>query len=103
MVIFGAELCAAEPVSSNPILFNTITAYRPYAYTLIVKPLTPEDGGRFIAIVPDLPGCMSDGETPAEAAENVQDAIACWIEAAHDVGHVVPKPSRHVALAGADQ
>ena len=43
----------------------------------------------------------SDGVVvvPAEAAENVQDAIATWIEAAHDVGHVVPEPSRHLALA----
>ena len=70
-----------------------------FAYPLIVEPLSEEDGGGYIAIVPDLPGCMSDGETPAEAAENVQDAIATWIEAAHDVGHVVPEPSRHLALA----
>ena len=71
-----------------------------YAYPLIVEPLPAEDGGGFIAIVPDLPGCMSDGETPAEAVENVQDAIATWIEAAHDVGHKVPEPSVHLALAG---
>lgn len=70
-----------------------------FAYPLIVEPLSEEDGGGYIAIVPDLPGCMSDGETPAEAVENVQDAIATWIEAAHDVGHVVPEPSRHLALA----
>ena len=70
-----------------------------FAYSLIVEPLSEEDGGGFIAIVPDLPGCMSDGETPTEAVENVQDAIATWIEAAHDVGHAVPEPSRHLALA----
>ena len=74
----------------------TVTAYD---YPLIVEPIAPEDGGGFIALVPDLPGCMSDGETPAEAMVNVQDAIAAWIEAARDLGHAIPAASRHIALA----
>lgn len=68
-------------------------------YPLIVEPLSQEDGGGFVAIAPDLPGCMSDGETPQEAVANVQDAILAWIEAARDLGHPVPEPSRHLALA----
>ena len=51
-------------------------------YPLIVKKLSDEDGGGFVAIVPDLPGCMSDGETPEEAVVNVRDAILCWLEGA---------------------
>jgi antitoxin HicB len=43
---------------------------------------------------------MSDGATPEEAVSNVQDAIVTWIEAAQDLGHAVPKPSRHLAVAG---
>jgi predicted RNase H-like HicB family nuclease len=43
---------------------------------------------------------MSDGDTPEEALANVQDAIATWIEAANDLGHAVPKPSRRLALTG---
>jgi antitoxin HicB len=69
-------------------------------YPIVVEPLPTEEGGGFIATVPDLPGCMSDGATPEEAVSNVQDAIATWIEAAHDLGHDVPKPSRRFALAG---
>ena len=68
-------------------------------YPLIVGPLSDEDGGGFVAIVPDLPGCMSDGETPEEAVVNVRDAILCWLEAAQEQGHAVPQPSRHLALA----
>jgi predicted RNase H-like HicB family nuclease len=68
-------------------------------YPLVVEPLPLEEGGGFIAIVPDLPGCMSGGETPEEAVVNVRDAILCWIEAAEDLGHAVPPPSRHLALA----
>ena len=69
------------------------------AYSIVVEPLPIEEGGGFVATVPDLPGCMSDGETPEEALVNVQDAIAAWIEAAHDMGHAVPPPSRRLAQA----
>lgn len=50
------------------------------AYEIHIRPLSEEDGGGFLAEVPELPGCMSDGETPQEALENVFDAIRCWIE-----------------------
>jgi antitoxin HicB len=69
------------------------------SYPVVVQPLKDEDGGGFIATVPDLPGCMSDGETPEEALHNVQDAIEAWIEAAQDMGRKVPMPSSQLALA----
>ena len=69
------------------------------AYPVVLEPLPAEDGGGFVALVPDLPGCMSDGETPEQALSNVQDAIIAWIEAAHDVGHAVPKPRKRVSVA----
>jgi antitoxin HicB len=69
-------------------------------YPIVVEPLPVEEGGGFVATVPDLPGCMSDGATPEEAVSNVQDAIVAWIEAAQDLGHPIPKPSRHLAAAG---
>ena len=68
-------------------------------YPVIVQPLAPEDGGGFLATVPDLPGCMSDGETPEEALANVRDAIAAWIEAAHDLGRPIPAPTSQLAVA----
>jgi antitoxin HicB len=68
-------------------------------YTIVIEPLLAEDGGGFIATVPDLPGCMSDGETPQEALANVDDAIRTWIEAAQDLGHSIPAPSRRFALS----
>ena len=54
--------------------------------SVLIEPLSADDGGGFIATVPDLPGCLSDGETPEEALANVQDAVAAWIEEAHEVG-----------------
>ena len=68
-------------------------------YAIVIETLSAEDGGGFVATVPDLPGCMSDGETPQEALANVDDAIRTWIEAAHDLGHSVPTPSRRFALS----
>lgn len=68
-------------------------------YPVIIAPLPSEDGGGFLATVPDLPGCMSDGDTPEEVIVNVQDAIVTWIEAAQDMRHAVPSPSHRLALA----
>lgn len=64
-----------------------------YDYRVIVALLSVADGGGFIATVPELPGCMSDGETPNEAINNAYDAINAWIEAAHDNGREVPSPN----------
>jgi antitoxin HicB len=61
-------------------------------YAIDIRPLSAEDGGGFVAIVPELPGCMADGETAAEALERAQDAIGCWIEAAVQMGRTVPTP-----------
>jgi predicted RNase H-like HicB family nuclease len=63
-----------------------------YRYQIELRPLSAEDGGGWLAMVPDLPGCMSDGPTPAAAADAVQDAIACWIEAAEEDGRNIPEP-----------
>ena len=61
-----------------------------------VKPLADELGvgelGGWVAIVPELPGCKSDGDTPTEALANAFDAIQCWIEAAVEMGRTVPEP-----------
>jgi len=68
-------------------------------YPVLIEPLAAEDDGGFIAHVPDLPGCMSDGNTPEEAVANVQDAISVWLEAAEETGKAIPKPSRPSAIA----
>ncbi|MEH3109465.1 MAG: type II toxin-antitoxin system HicB family antitoxin [Agrobacterium cavarae] len=62
-------------------------------YRIIIDPLSEADGGGYLATVPELPGCMSDGETYAEAAQNVEDAISCWLEAAGEQGRTIPTHS----------
>lgn len=61
-------------------------------YPMLILPLTDEDGGGFLVLFPDCPGCMSDGETPAEAAENGQDALHAWLESRRESGWEVPEP-----------
>jgi predicted RNase H-like HicB family nuclease len=72
---------------------------RDLEYSVIIEPLSDRDGGGFIAVVPGLPGCMSDGETPEEALTSVGDAISEWIDAAQAMGRSVPPPSRHLVAA----
>ena len=50
-------------------------------YRFVVRPLTEEDGGGYLIEFPDLPGCMSDGETIEEAILSGIDAMRGWIEA----------------------
>ena len=52
-----------------------------YRYRIMLRPLATAKGGGWLAEVPELPGCLSDGDTPQQGLDNVMDAIACWIEA----------------------
>jgi len=60
-------------------------------YDADVKPLSARLGGGFVAYAPALRGCLADGETRAEAIENLDDAIRCWLEAAKAKGWWIPR------------
>ena len=61
-------------------------------YPVEVRPLSEDDGGGFLAVAIDLPGCMSDGETPEKAVHAVLDAIESWIRVAEEFGDPIPEP-----------
>ncbi len=48
-----------------------------------------EDGG-WVAEVPSLPGCISQGDTKEEVVENIRDAIGTWVGGSRSVGMPVP-------------
>ena len=52
-----------------------------------------DDDQAYIVSVPDLPGCMADGRTPAEAVRNAEIVIQEWIECALEEGDKIPEPS----------
>jgi predicted RNase H-like HicB family nuclease len=68
-------------------------------YRVHIQPLPAEEGGGYVAMVPDLPGCMSDGETPQEALANVLDAIDAWLDCARETGRPIPRPTREPTYA----
>jgi predicted RNase H-like HicB family nuclease len=68
-------------------------------YSVMIGPLSPEDGGGFLARVPELPGCMSDGETPEEAVRNIRDAIEEWKDEARRLHRPIPAPSGELRRA----
>ena len=46
--------------------------------------LEPSDEGGFTAIVPSLPGCISEGNTKEEALKNIKDAVELYLEPVDD-------------------
>ena len=66
-------------------------------YPCVLTPLSDVDGGGWLVSYPDLPGCMSDGETPEEAINNGSDAVSTWLAANTEMGRPVPKSSADVS------
>ena len=57
--------------------------------------LEPSDDGGFTALVPVLPGCISEGDSEAEAMANIREAIELYLEPVDD--DMVPKAGTKVA------
>jgi predicted RNase H-like HicB family nuclease len=53
----------------------------------------------FIVEVPELPGCMADGETYEEAVLNAKTVIREWIATAHELGRPIPEPKGRLLYA----
>jgi predicted RNase H-like HicB family nuclease len=56
-------------------------------YTVVLK--REEDGG-YVASVPALPGCVSEGNTRTEALNNIREAIELYVEDCREAGDPVP-------------
>nr|VFJ64272.1 MAG: antitoxin HicB [Candidatus Kentron sp. DK]VFJ67304.1 MAG: antitoxin HicB [Candidatus Kentron sp. DK] len=63
-------------------------------YPLELRPLAENEGGGWLVSFPDLPGCMSDGQTPEQAMANGKDALAAWLRAAEETGREIPSPGQ---------
>ncbi|HPJ44261.1 MAG TPA: type II toxin-antitoxin system HicB family antitoxin [Spirochaetota bacterium] len=61
-----------------------------YKYEVIIY--WSDEDNSYVAEVPELPGCMSDGTTYEEALANVRIVIDEWIETAIEEGRAVPEP-----------
>ena len=58
-----------------------------------------KDDNSFVVEVPELPGCMADGQSYAEAVKNAEEIIEEWIETACKLGRPIPEPRGKLAYA----
>jgi len=61
-----------------------------YKYEVIIY--WSEEDNSYIAEVPELPGCMSDGINYQDCLNNLEKIIDEWIETAKETGRDIPKP-----------
>ena len=72
-----------------------------YIYTAIFTPI--EDGSGYYAKVPDLPGCITTGNSLADAIDQITDAMTAWLVVAEDEGGVIASPTpQNEVPAGSD-
>lgn len=69
---------------------KTLNEYMAMSYRMEL--VEDKDEGGFIACYPDLPGCITCGETAQSAVINAQDAKRAWIEAALEEGISIYEP-----------
>ena len=62
---------------------------RNYQFEAILK---PQKEGGFTVEVPDLPGCISEGDTLEEAEKNIEEAVELYLETLEERG--IPLPER---------
>ena len=64
-------------------------------YTIIIE----KAKGNYSAYCPDLPGCISTGNTIEETKENMREAIQLHIELMKEQGEEIPEPSYSTLIA----
>lgn len=69
-------------------------------YSAIVRPLNKDEGGGYLVEIPDLPGCMADGESIEEAFMEAESAIESWIQTAKEFGDPIPDSSLSKRYSG---
>lgn len=73
------------------------THLSPDAYRFTVLPLSKEEGGGYLVEYPEIPGCMSDGDTIEEAIANGREALRDCIDVFRESGRKLPKPGVEAA------
>lgn len=67
----------------------------PYREVIEVDP-----AGGYVGYIPELRGCITQGETKAEILEMLEDAKKAWISAALEDGMEIPEPLREEDFSG---
>jgi len=76
-------------MTMNQPMTKTLDYYLSLPYTI---ELTPDEDGYWFAKIPLLKGCMTNGESRADALEMIDDAKRLWLETALSLGIPIPEP-----------
>lgn len=79
-------------------MVKTVDYYMELPYRMEIIP-DKEEGG-FIATFPDLPGCITVGDTIEEVIQNIVDAKRAWLEAELEIGAMIPEPEELKEYSG---
>ena len=80
---------------------RTLEEYLSLPYHIELTPDCDEEGRRgWVAEVVELPGCISQGESPDEAVVRVRDAMSGWISVALEDDLDIPEPSDSSPYSG---
>jgi predicted RNase H-like HicB family nuclease len=85
-----ARLADARSRPVDPKIAARVEAYLARPYRMEVRG-SPGEG--YLASAPELPGCVTAGETPEAALAALRDAMATWLEAAAVASDPIPEPS----------
>lgn len=84
------------------MIMNNLTKKKSLEYYFSLKyPMSiyPEEEGGYTIMIPDLDGCMTQGETLEEAINNIDEARELWIETVYCSGKKeIPSPSRRIKV-----
>lgn len=75
---------------ATPATIKDLNYYMTLPYTI---ELTPDSDGFWFAEIPLLDGCMTNGESQADALEMIEDAKRGWLITALELGLDIPKPT----------
>lgn len=60
-----------------------------YKYEIVIY--WSNEDGLYIAEAPNLPGCVTHGDTYKDALANVEEAIQLWVDTAKEFGNPIPE------------
>lgn len=80
---------------------KTIEEYLELPYQIVLVRDQDEEGHcGWVAEVEELPGCLSQGASPEEAAARIRDAMRGWLSVALEDGREIPQPRSHPSHSG---
>jgi len=89
IIVFLTKIDAFIRLKKETEIEKKVKEYMKLPYTI---KLIPEYDGTWFVEIEELPGCMSEGDTPEEALIMIKDAMKGWLESCIERGIEIPLP-----------